>query len=194
MNSQYDDGVLTAPVKRFLRMSFTMGLKRPKSGGGVFRGIRGRRATKDKDEADKPVYVLKDADGLTESCTGRYSESESDGDIDVIHFNVAFVVSAKAVLPLMEELCSAKEHKFNGYPDGLEQPQTFKHNQISVLESKIGSVDPKALAHRYYSYGEDSVVELDLICEYVFNKKGYEEIKPESVKNTLAGEDQTTGQ
>jgi hypothetical protein len=193
MNSEYDS-VLTAPVKRFLRMSFTMGLKRPKSGGGVFRGGRGRgrRAVKDKDEADKPAYVLSDAYGLTESCTGRYSES--DGDIDVIHFNVAFVVSAKAVLPLMQELCSAREHKFKGYPDGLEQPENFKHNQISVLESKIGSLDPKEPAHRYYSYGEDSVVELDLICEYVFNKKGYEKIKPESVKKTLAGEDQTTGQ
>ncbi|MHC4426189.1 MAG: hypothetical protein ACYSYV_08840 [Planctomycetota bacterium] len=192
MNSEYDS-VMTAPVKRFLRISFTMGLKRPRSDGGVFRGGRGRRrAVKDKDEADKPVYVRSDAEGLTESCTGRYSESDSD--IDVIHFNVAFVVSAKAVLPLMQELCSAKEHKFDGYPEGQEQTENFKHNQISVLESKIGSVDPKAIAHRYYSYGEDSVVELDLICEYAFNKKGYEKIKPESVKKTLAGEDQTTGQ
>jgi hypothetical protein len=34
-------------------------------------------------------------------------------------------------------------------------------------------------------------VELNLICEYIFNKKGYEKIVPESVKKTLAGADQT---
>jgi len=33
---------------------------------------------------------------------------------------------------------------------------------------------------------------LELICEYIFSKEGYEEIKPESVKKTLAAED-TTG-
>jgi len=37
------------------------------------------------------------------------------------------------------------------------------------------------------------VVELDLICEYLFNKSSYEEIKPESVKKELAGEKDTEG-
>jgi hypothetical protein len=31
---------------------------------------------------------------------------------------------------------------------------------------------------------------LDLVCEYTFNKKGYEVIIPESVKDTLAGLDE----
>jgi hypothetical protein len=192
MNSEYDN-VLTAPVKRFLRISFTMGLKRPRASSGVYRGIRGRgrRTKKDNDEADKPSYVLSVSDGLTESCTGRFSND----DIDVIHFNVAVVVSTKSVLPFMQQLCSAKEHKFSGYDlEALEKPETFKHNQISILEDKVVSVNPEEMAHRYYSYGEDSTVELDLICEYIFNKIGYEKIKPESVKKTLAGEDETTGQ
>jgi hypothetical protein len=46
------------------------------------------------------------------------------------------------------------------------------------------------MSHRYYRYGDDNVVELDLVCEYIFNTKGYEPIKPESVKTTLAGGDQ----
>ena len=188
MNSDHEN-VLTAPVKRFLRISFTMGLKRPGSGGGgVNRGFR--RTNIQKDEADKPIYVLSTTDGLTESCTGRFS----DDDIDVIHFNVAVVVGTKSVLPFMQELCSAKEHKFSGYIEGLDQPKTYKHNQISILESKTVSANPEELDHRYYSYGEDSVVELDLICEYIFNKKGYEEIIPASVKKTLGAEEQTTGQ
>ncbi len=192
MNSEHDS-VLTAPVKRFLRVTFTMGLKGPRRGTSVFRGFRAKKTDKSKDEADRPSYVISAADGLAESCTGRYCGD----DIDVIHFNISVVVSAKAVLPFMKELCSAKQHKFSGYPDGLEQPQIFKHNQITVLESKIGSANLNGLDHRYYRYGEDSVLELDLVCEYIFNKrssgngKGYEDIKPESVKKTLAGEDET---
>ena len=187
MNSGHEN-VLTAPVKRFQRISFTMGLKRPGGGGSINRGFR--RLKKEKDEADKPIYVLSTTDGLTESCTGRFSND----DIDVIHFNVAVVVGTKSVLPFMQQLCSAKEHKFSGYLEGLDQLKTYKHTQISILECKTVSANPEEPDHRYYSYGEDSVVELDLICEYIFNKKGYEEIKPESVKKTLGPEEQTTGQ
>lgn len=192
MNSGHAN-VLTAPVKRFMRITFTMGINRPRAGSSGFTGFARRRrqpqGAGQKIEADKPMYVLTGTDGLTESCTGRLSKPE--GDIDVIHFNATFVVSARDVLPFMDKLCSGKEHSFRGYPDGNEPLQTFKHNQISILESKIGAPglgsDP---AHRFYSYGSDNVVELDLICEYVFNRRGYEIIMPESVKTTLVGQDQ----
>jgi hypothetical protein len=185
VNSGHDN-VLAAPAKRFLRITFTMGLQRPGSRGGVFTGRR-KQTQKTKVDADRPSYVLSAADGLTEPCTGRFSGNDID-DIDVIHFNFAVVVSTKAILPFMQQLCSAKQHIYKGYPDGQEQPQTFKHNQITILENKIGAVNRQDQIHRNYKYGEDSVVELDLICEYVFNKKGYEQIKPESVKTTLAGQ------
>ena len=189
MNSGYDS-VLTAPVKRFLSISFTMGLKRPGSRGGVYTGRSRRRLETRKDEADKPIYVLSATEGgLTQSCTGRFS----DDHVDVIHFNFAVVVSAKAILPFMQQLCSAKQHQFEGYPDGRQQPQIAKHNQITILEDKIGSLNRDDLTHRLYRYGDDSVVELDLICEYIFNKKGYDSIKPESVKTTLAAAGGTTG-
>lgn len=185
MNSGHEN-VLTAPVKRLLSLSFTMGLKRPRSGGGVFRGARGRRMGQtNKENADRPIYVIDSKDGLTESCTGRLCND----DINVIHFNVSFVVSATEVLPLIEELCSAKEHQFKGYK-GQEPAQTFKHNQITVLESKMGFLDPRDITHRYYRYGPGNAVELDLVCEYIFKKKGYESLLPEPVKKTLAGEDQ----
>ncbi|UCC97483.1 MAG: hypothetical protein JSW66_16775 [Phycisphaerales bacterium] len=188
MNSGHDS-VLTAPVKRFQRVTFTMGLKRPRAGGGVFTGFsRQKRQGQSREDADKPTYVLSATDGLTESCTGRFSDLE--GDIDVIHFNAAFVVGARDVLPFMEELCSGKEHQFRGYPEGTDAPQTFKHNQINILESKIGSPTLTDMTHRYYRYGQDNVVVLDLVCEYTFNKKGYEAIIPESVLNTLAGLDE----
>jgi hypothetical protein len=188
MNSAYDS-VLTAPVKRLLRVSFTMGLKRPGSTGGVFTGRSKRRSSGRKgDESDRPAYVFSMDDGLTEACTGRFT----DDDIDVTHFNVAVVIGTKAVLPFMQQLCSAKQHVVRDAGplagDPNRKPQDAgpsKHNQITILETKIRSIDQveqEGILHRFYRYGEDIVVELDLICEYIFNKEGYDEIKPESAK------------
>jgi len=182
------NSVFTSPVKRLVSLTFTMGLKRPGT-STVFTGRRGRGSggTK-KDEADKPNYVFSFDDGLTESCTGRFSND----DIDVIHFNVAFVVGAKEVLPFMQQLCSAKQHIIRDFgqvaSDLGRKPRDTeysKHNQITILETKMRSVEPNVPTHRLYRYGEDSVVELELICEYIFNKKGYDDIKPEPVKKTL---------
>jgi hypothetical protein len=194
INSDYDN-VLKAPVKRFMGISFTMGLKRPRGGGGrgggVFRSVGRRRAqTTKQEEADRPVYVRTAQDGLSESCTGRYCSE----DIDVTHFNFSVIVDTKSVLPFMKELCSAKEHQFRGYPDPNKpdqtfQPvQTFKHNQITILESKIGSIDLNNMAHRYYRYGDETVVTLDLICEYIFNVESYKSLIPEPVEQDLKGE------
>jgi len=190
MNSGYDN-VLTAPAKRFMSITFTMGLKSARKGGGVYRAIRGRGRTQKNqnktEEADRPRYVLDDSDGLSESCTGRYCNP--DKGIDITHFNFSMIVSTKSVLPFMKELCSVKEHQFRGYPDPNQPVQTFKHNQITILESKMGSINPNDITHRYYSYGDDPVVMLDLICEYIFDIEGYEKIIPKPVLNTLDGKD-----
>lgn len=190
MNSGYDN-VLTAPAKRFMGISFTMGLKarRGKGSSGVFRPIRGRgRTSKSQnktEEADRPRYVRELADGLSDSCTGRYCSD----DIDVTHFNFSVIVDTKSVLPFMKELCSVKEHQFRGYPDPNQPVQTFKHNQITVLESKMGSINPSDMTHRYYRYGDDPVVSLDLICEYIFDVEGYKVLTPQPVLDTLAGKE-----
>lgn len=156
------NSVFTSPVKRLLDVNFTA------SGGAG------------KKTAARPSYVLTIEKGLTKPHTGRFCND----DIDVVHFNVVVIVSTKAVFPFMQQLCSAKQHKFRGFP-GKEQEQVFKHNQITILESNIRSIDRKDTTHNFYRYGEDAVVELDLICEYIFYKNGYDEIKPESVKKLL---------
>jgi hypothetical protein len=188
MNSDYDN-VLTAPVKRFMGISFTMGLKRPRSGGGgIYRSVGRRRSmTTKQDQADRPIYVRNPQDGLTESCTARFCNEENK-DIDVTHFNFSVIVNTKSVLPFMKELCSAKEHQFRGYPDPNQPVQTFKHNQITVLESKLGSIDLNNMTHRYYRYGDETVVTLDLVCEYIFNVESYKRLIPESVEKDLQGE------
>ena len=187
------ESLLTAPLKRFQSLSFTMGLKRPgsrRTSKAVIRSLGGRKTSQQKDdESDRPAYVIEDRDGLTESLTGRYSVAE--GAIDVIHFSITMVVAQKDILLFMQELCSAKEHQFSGYPDGSQPPQTFKHNQITILESKIGALNPDDMLHYYYRYGDDAVVVLDLICEYIFNNAGYEPIEPQAIKDTLASLDET---
>jgi hypothetical protein len=156
--------VFTSPVKRLLGVNFTTSDK----------------ATARKITAVRPSYVLSIEDALTEPHTERFCND----DIDVVQFNVIVVVDTKAVLPFMQQLCSAKQHKFRGF-SGEEQEQVFKHNQITILESNINSIDRNDTANNLYRYGDDAVVELDLICEYIFNKNGYDEIKPDLVKESL---------
>jgi len=181
MNSG-SNSVFTSPVKRLMNVSFSMGDARRR---GPYIGFKIR--TKQTDTAEKPRYVRSVEDAIIMPCTQRYC-----GDyIDVIHFRVRVVVSANAVLPFMKELCSAKEHKFRGYPTGDGPEQTFKHNQITILESSIKAIEPESQDHFYYRYGDDATVDLDLICEYVFNKAGYEPIKPQAIKDELKAEIKT---
>jgi hypothetical protein len=135
----------------------------------------------DKGSQERPKYVTKPEEQLTESFTGRVSKD----DIDVVHFSAVLVISAKAIIPFMRELCSAKEHNFMGYT-GQEPVKTFKHNQITVLESRVRPVDMMLRSSKDYRYGSDSVVQVEIVCEYIFNKNGYEAIKPEQVKNPAA--------
>jgi len=157
--------VFTSPVKRILDVSFSQERRTLGRRSGV-----GRR----------PHYVISFEDELSAPSTQR----RSDGEIDIIHFNVSVVVSSQAVLPFMKELCSAKTHKFKGF-SGKEPEQEFKHNQITVLETSIRSINMTDENHSLYRYGEDAVVDLEMVCEYLLLRKSYEEIKPETVKTLL---------
>ena len=159
------NNVFTSPVKRLMRIGFSA----PDQPIGK--------------NPPKPRYVLTAKETLTIPYTGRFC----DDNIDVVHFNVVVLVSAKAVMPFMKQLCSAKEHEFKGF-SGTEELRRFKHNQITILKSEIKPINRQAQNHEYYRYGEDAVVELNLICEYIFNKNGYDEIKPKSVRKTLGEE------
>lgn len=166
MNST-SENVLTSPVKRLLSIDFA---SERQASMGSKAGTEGM-----------PRYVLSGENSMVEPYTRRYC----DDDIDIVHFRLVVLVSAKAALPFMTELCSAKEHKFSGF-SGQEPKQTFRHNQITILESNIQSINREAVEHELYRYGDAAVVELDLTCEYLFSRIGYEEIKPESIKKELA--------
>ena len=155
--------VFTSPVKRLVGISFVAG---------------GSQGT--KTDGDRPGYVVSGQEAVATPWTTRVCND----DIDVVHLSVTVVVSAKDILSFMTELCNAKEHIFKGF-SGQQQQRTYKHNQITILESNFGAVEPYATEHELYRYGEDAVVELELICEYIFNRRGYDEIKPASVMESL---------
>ncbi|MBW8001862.1 MAG: hypothetical protein FVQ80_07540 [Planctomycetes bacterium] len=165
------ENVYSSPVKRLLDINFT-----GKDESGKTKAGSGARSM-----VGEAYYVTSDKDSLTQSFTKRYTDSE----MDVVHFNVIVLVSAKSVLPFMDELCKSKNHKFRGF-SGKDKEEVLKHNQITILRSSIEPIDRKDEKHEFHRYGnKDEVVKLNLICEYLFSKSGSDSIKPESIKEYM---------
>lgn len=168
--------VLDSPVKRITAVSMTQSKQ-------ATRMIGGRRRMRKTTTDQFPSYAINLKTAMAAPpCTGRYCNEDTDS----MHFEIYVLVSADKVMPFIQELCSAKTHKFRGWY-GDKPEQTFKHNQITVLESSIIPIDLEDPEHGSYRYGNEAVVGLDLICEYLFIKAGYEEVKPELVKNDILG-------
>lgn len=153
--------VFKSPVKRLVGISFSSEFKADTS------RQRGAEAT-----ADAPRYVTSKTDGiLAIPWTGRTGE----GDLDVVHFSFAVIVNNNAVQQFMKELCAQKAHTFKGW-SGQEPPRQLVHNQITILKSGIEpvvSATGMGTGADRYRYGDDAVVQLNLVCEYVFNKAGF---------------------
>jgi hypothetical protein len=122
--------------------------------------------------------------GLTKPWTGRICNDS----IDVVHFSFSVIIDSKEVLGFMQELCSEKKHLFKGYY-GKKQTRELKHNQITILKSDVTPVDRLKDSLEGYYYGDDSIVRLDLVCEYIFGRSGYDVIKPGSIKEMLGQSD-----
>jgi hypothetical protein len=166
--------VSKSPVKRLVGISFSSEYRTDTTG---------QRAA--MMAADMPTYVVSKKEGLL---TIPWTDRISDSEIEVVHFAFSVIVSNKAVLQFMKELSSQKTHIFNGWSGG-EPPQKFIHNQITILKSSIEPVIRTAGAGlNRYRYGDDAVVQLNLVCEYIFNKAGYAAIRPKlaSDKTTKA--------
>jgi len=172
------ESLVDAPVKRLTNLSFTL-MKASRS----MKMKRGRRpGAQVRKEGDNPIYIKEAKDGMTNPCTGRLS----DDSRDIVHFAVSVVIRANDVMTFMEQLCRAKEHRFAGWK-GDQPVQTYKHNPITILESATEPVEALSLEHDFYHYGSNPVVKLDLICEYLFNKAAYENVKPQQVKDDQLG-------
>jgi len=133
------------------------------------------------------VYVTAKSQGLCQPWTGRISNDK----IDVVHFSLAVIIRVNDILKFMDELCSEKTHYFSGYKN--DQPmQQFKHNQITILQSNVEPVNREDQNHKRYRYGQEAIVNLNLICEYIFNKEGYDAIEPNSAEQGLAPSSEET--
>jgi hypothetical protein len=169
------ESVLDAPVKRLMNVNFVLGraagrsLRRP-----------GRSIAQSGKATENPTYATSARDAMTVPCTGRYCNDQTD----VVQFDVRVVVEAKSAMAFMKQLCSAKPHQFKGWK-GKDPVQKLQHNQITILESSTVPVDPQGPEHTVYRYGDAPAVELDLICEYLFDKPTYEEVKPQQVKDDI---------
>lgn len=170
--------IIEAPVKRLLSAGFSV----QKGRRGRGRGVRLRGGGVRKTDTEFPNYVSDPKDALTDPCTGRLTNDE----IHVIQFTLDVVVRASDVMTFMQELCSAKPHQFRGWK-GDQPVQNLEHNQITVLETNIAPVERRAMRHDRFAYGDDAVVELTLVCEYVFQKAAYDPIIPQYVKDDIAG-------
>lgn len=174
--------VIDSPVKRLTDVSFTLkqSSRRRGSRGPTMRF--GAKMTGGAGAGNNPTYVKTAKDALTVPCTGRVTNEE----MDIIQFSMRVIVDAGQVLPFMQQLCSAKEHKFRGFYGENDREETYEHNQISILEGSVNVVDKTSYAHELYYYGDGSVVELDMICEYVFPKvPAFDGLKPKQVLEDL---------
>ncbi|MHC4904691.1 MAG: hypothetical protein ACYTEN_02545 [Planctomycetota bacterium] len=182
--------VSSSPVKRLMGVSFigpvTAGSSKPATRYYGEMGGMGMR--------DIPNYVtpMLPSNFMDESPTARLCNEETD----IVHFAVSVLVDGPSVLSFMKELCSEKPHSF--YPSVFNEPflrqgepVDSRHNQITILNTNLSVVDKAGTEHEFYRYGNGPVMRLDLTCEYQFNRKGYDSIKPDSVKKRLGQFEET---
>jgi hypothetical protein len=136
-------------------------------------------------QQDIPAYVKGYSVYLPVPWTGRMSNE----DIDVVHFAVSVVVGSNSEMAFMKELCSAKPHTYREKFEQNGKEETASHNQITILQFHTEPVVRNDPVHAYYRYGKDAVVRLNLICEYLFNRKAYDIIKPAPIKAVSGSQD-----
>ncbi len=175
--------VSASPVKRLLGVSFTgpvqVGDARQ---GAMYREMMGGRAGQTSGR-DNPNYVTATLPSMfmDKPWTGRIGGPDND----VIHFAVSVIIDNRYVLAFMRELCSEKEHTFYENFDPSGRLNRSRHNQISILHNAVHVVDKDSALHELYRYGSGAVMRLDLVCEYLLSRKGYDSIKPEPIKKYL---------
>ncbi len=186
-----ETSILDNPVKRLLEISFVgmsiLGDSKPGT------AIDGKEAGRIASATVLPGYVME-----MKAAAGRGRTSRSDSDkktksysyikavpwtsrlsdelVDVVQFDVAVIMESSKMLVFQNEL-----QDFKGSDDLRRCP-------ITILESRIDPVNYKGEKEAGYYYGKAALVELRLSCEYVFVKSGYDELKPQPIKDELAGD------
>jgi hypothetical protein len=178
--------IFTSPVKRLIRISFLSEYKGDQP--GMMNSSNSSQGVMDLPQmvggtGQQGSSAPSNVSTLSVAWTGRVSGET----MEVTHFAFSVIINAKSVLPFMEKVCSSKEHKFKGWR-GEDPEVTYKHNQITILKTTIEPVVINATTGSMnadrYRYGDDAIVQLNLVCEYVFNKTGYSAVKPAAKTQT----------
>jgi hypothetical protein len=186
--------VATSPVKRLMGVSFTGQIDAVSYTGNAYRpDVGGFR--------EKPNYVILPSASTSSAAAGAATAAtpvmpsnfiaasltnrSGNEDVDVIHFTFSVLVDNRYVMAFMKELCSEKSHAYRVDFQENGQEKNAVHNQITILDTEIRAVDKTAPEHEFYRYGNGAVMQLDLVCEYQFCRKGYDVIKPDVVKELL---------
>lgn len=181
--------VLDAPVKRLLGISFQSpdSTALGRTGMTVSGGVSSAPAVVSEYSIaggagvnpEWPKYAKTIVDVFASpSLTNR----ASDDSIDVVRFSFAVVMRASSLMPFTSQLCSEKTHTFTGF-DGKSQPKQCVRNQITVLGYSALPVDLAVDEAMFYRYGNDALYKVNFVCEYIFDRAGYDPVKPEVVKN-----------
>lgn len=178
--------VSTSPVKRLLGVSYTGPVQ---VAGGMqsnyFEMAMGMRQTAAGRDNLNYVTSTLPSNFMTQPWTGRVGGA----DYDVVHFAVSVIVDNRFVLDFMRELCSEKEHSFREEFKADGNLIQSKHNPITILQNAVHVVGKGDPSHDLYRYGSGAVMRLDLVCEYLLSRKGYDAIKPKPIKITLGQEE-----
>jgi hypothetical protein len=179
--------VLDSPVKRLMAVSFAVPeaasvVRTGKTGfaaGSGYTPSYGEGGGVPGPDAELPQYVTTASDQFASPpLTGRISNDY----IDVVHFSFAVVLRSSALIPFTKQLCSEKKHLFRGFDGKAAQPTEYVHNAITVLDVTAVPVDLTVDEAMFYRYGDDALYRVNYVCEYVFNRSGYDAIKPDVVK------------
>ena len=179
------NSVFTSPVKRLMGVSFASPVQSGVVSSGTTTDRRGGGGVTASAFSDVPVFFGKK--GVPIFGVEPWTTRKTDDKSDVMHFNVSVVIPREVVMPFLKELCSVKSHAFKGWDGSGSLRDGLEHNQITVLNMVAKSVDSRSEDHQYYRYGSQPVIELSLICEYIFNRDAYATIMPEAVKATIDG-------
>lgn len=188
--NQGSASVADSPVKRLIEISFAGRKFGAAAGPGrtstprIRSQGRSNNALTRRGSSDTlPGYVTVSASARNAQPANQivnpWTKRQSGKVYDVVHFEIAVILDSTTINDFLNVLQGEKVTEVKG----VNESETIRRNQITVLQYETLQVDHKNEKKDGYYYGNDSLTGLRLVCEYVFFKEGYDHLKPQVVKD-----------
>lgn len=195
--NQASSSVEESPVKRLIEMSFAgkaFGVSGGRSSGtslgrSVPTSVGSGRRTSDRSSAGNqlPAYVIvggtRSGTGISGQIVDPWTRRTSGEIYDVVHFEITVIIDTTRI----NDFINALQGQRSTALDDPNENSTLRRNQITVLCCRILPFDNEDEQEAGYYYGPGSLALLQLPCEYVFFRKGYDHLKPQLVKDLFGG-------